>query len=665
MSEYWLAGKPEDVVGYMEEYHDHHKVDGTHPVKTAWTRNTVAYYSTVLDVAGWDSALSFEGEQGELVRMAIPQARTIIKQLATLITKSKLAYSAIAESKSSDVVNASRIGNALANQIVEDQSLDTENYILAEIALTMGAGFVHVPWRTDKGLFTGVDDKDRVTYNGDVEMTIKTPWEVYYDHTKSKWENVQWVEVRTVKNRFDLIAQFPDLETEIMALDSVNENGSVNDVWTSKVLDDDYVYVYEFYAKPTPAIPQGRMVFYGSETAIFHDGPNSYGTIPVEPMLPERISNTTLGYPLLSDLLPAQEMLDHSFSAIATNQAAFAVQNLLVPEGSNMNVQDVGGLNWISYTPQNVAGGGKPEPLQLTQSAPETFKFIELLKSHMEEVSNLNAALRGSPPPGVTSGVAIATLHASALEFITGAFKSYKACMERSMMHALNAFKRFAKEPHLVRMLGSQSKTLVKEFVGEDLSGLKRVKLPITNPLLQTIAGRTDIAEKLIGSGLIKTPQEYFSVIEGNPPEQLYETELSSSDRIQEENDMMSNGESPVVLFTDNHGTHVYKHSMLLNDRAFREEGGNIQVILDHIMQHVEQSKMQDPYLTAMIQTGQTPPAPQAPAPQQPQAPAMEGPAPAAEPLPTEEPNILQQGTELATAEGGPAGAAEDLLGRA
>jgi saccharopine dehydrogenase-like NADP-dependent oxidoreductase len=78
--------------------------------------------------------------------------------------------------------------------------------------------------------------------------------------------------------------------------------------------------------------------------------------------------------------MACQEMLDNGLSAIATNQSQFAVQSVAIPRGAGVNVQELGGMRFVSFTPQNVPGGGKPEPLQLSATSPETFKFIDVLK---------------------------------------------------------------------------------------------------------------------------------------------------------------------------------------------------------------------------------------------------------------------------------------------
>jgi hypothetical protein len=87
----------EDLASEMDSYHKGFLSSSINPVYRMWLRNNYAYYSTILDAESWITSLSFAGEQGELVKMSVPQARGLIRQLLTLITKQKLAFNALAE----------------------------------------------------------------------------------------------------------------------------------------------------------------------------------------------------------------------------------------------------------------------------------------------------------------------------------------------------------------------------------------------------------------------------------------------------------------------------------------------------------------------------------------------------------------------------------------
>jgi hypothetical protein len=618
--------------------HGNWSVWGTNPVAQAWVRHSIAYYSAVIDPSSWDSSIVFEGEQGELVKMAVPQARSLLRQLVTLLTKQKLAYKAITDSTSRDVVNEMRLGNALATHIVEEQRLDTKGELMTEQAMLYGMSYLKAGWRSDRGdLYTIDPQSQAMLANGDIEIENYSVFDVFFDYSIEQFYDLEWCEVRTLKNKWTLAAQHPDLLDKIRNLPSAsNYRGFYSSSYTT-YSNDDMVYVYEVYHKPTPALPLGRMVVYGAHDVIFYDGPNPYECIPLVCMKPESIHGLGMGfgYPFFANLLPCQEMLDHSFSASATNQSAFAVQNILCPRGATISVEEIGGMNWINYTPQNAQGGGKPEALQLTQTAPETFKFIDVLLSHMQQLSNINSALRGEPPPGVTSGTAIATLTTNSIEFISNAARSYKEAMEDIVTLGVSTYKKFAKTPRMINIVGKNLQNAAKTFVGDDLKNVAKYRITQINPLLQTLSGRSDMAEKLLGSGLITNMREYLSILDGEPLDRMTDVEQSENDLIASENEDMQAGIKVFALATDDHPMHIREHHSILNNPEIRRNGEAVEMVLDHIMKHYELAKDTDAGLQAMIRTGKIPEGgfpqspPQGEMPQPPGEPALEGAQPA------------------------------------
>ena len=604
---YWL-GDPdvEKVVQKRMENHKSWALWSSNPVSQAWVRNTLAYYSHVLDPNSWDTSLVFQGDQGELVKMLVPQARSIVRQTITLITAQKLSFKALAKSEGRDVMNDVRLADGICNDTVEKQRLDTKGELLLENTLVLGGGFTKTTWDTSLG-DPWAASEGVLVHKGGVDISIHSPMDVYYEYKMGDWQKMDWVEVRVKKNKWDLIAQYPELEDELMKVPTVQDFHGINIYNSQQTVKDDYIWCYELYHKPTPAMPAGRMIFYASDKAVFYDGQNEYGCIPVEPCIPEQCSGAFLGVPFFSSLLPMQEMLDICFSAIGTNNANLGVQNVTIPRGAAISVEQIQGMNWISYTPQNIQGGGKPEPLQLVQSAPETFKFIDLLHSHLQQVGNSSPALRGNPPPGVTSGTAFATLSANAIEFMKGTSKAYFACMKNTMEHAINANRKFAKIPQEVAMRGKTSLAQVREYTGKDLDNIHSISITLQNPLMQTMAGRIEISDKLMSSGLITTPQDYFTILEGGDLTNLTDNKTTENDLVMSENELLADGKEVFALWSDNHPYHIHKHKKLLDDPNVRFYSDKIEVIQAHIMEHSQLAQTTDPMLYQMAQTGQMP----------------------------------------------------------
>ena len=660
-----------ELASKLITYHDRTVGDQVNPVQMMWFRNRYAYYSTVLDQQSWLTSLNFAGEQGELVKMAIPQARSLIRQLLTLITKQKLAFNAIAQVQDTDVTQEVRIANAICEQTIKDEDADIKQERFVEDGLVVGTGFIGALWRTDRGKPRAVQTmeggKSGVIYEGAIELVVPDIADMLFDYSIQNWHDNDWVECRFKRSRWSLIAQHPELEQEILALPGV----AVSDRGRSDfgIETQDLVYVYEMYHRPTPALPRGRMMIYSDSKTVYADEENRYGCIPFEQFKPEPITGLGYGYPMLSNLLPCQEMLDHDLSAIATNHSALGVQNVSVPRGADINVQEILGMNFMSYTPLNVPGGGKPEALQLVNSSSELFKLPEVLLSHMQQMSNINAAVRGELPGG-TSGVAIATLTTNALEFLSAYSKASNNVMERIMMHSINGYRRFATTERLVRVTGKNYQAFMKPFTGSMLEPITAIKIQSVNPLLMTMAGRIEIADKSIDKGLVKNMQEYASILDGEPLSRLFETELSQNDLIQSENEMMSEGNTVLALASDDHPLHIFKHKTLLNDPRIRANGAQAKIVMDHMLEHDRLAKETDPFFQAMANTGRMP---EGGPPQQQQPMGMEEgqPAPSGQdqPVPAgpqgpapEDGGGLSDQMQIPTAE--TAAPAEDLLGR-
>lgn len=656
---YWLTFDAADLVRKIQGVDFTYRARNGNPLLNMWLRNSYAYYSTIFEAQSWMTALQFTGEQGELVKMSVPQSRTLVRDAVTLVTKQKLAFQALAKVEDTEVTEQMRVANALAAQVVIDQRMDLLNELMVEHGFVLGTGFMKAIWRSDKGRpravevlsqdeETGEEDLS-VVYDGDLEVSVPLIFDLLYDFTIPRWDDLDWVKERVKRNRWSLIEQHPELEEEILKLPSCSTDDKARN-WFGLDDLDDMVYVHELYAKPTPALPRGRMVVFANERAVFFDEENPYGCIPIEQYKPEPLMALNAGYPLLSNLLPAQEMYDHDLSAIATNHSATAVQNIACPRGSNVSVQQILGMNWVDYTADsNLPNGGVPTALELTKTAAEVFKFPEMLLANMQGMSRINAAVRGDLPSS-TSGVAIATLTTNALEFFSGYAKADQDVLKKTMMNAVSGFRRFAKVERQVSIVGKNNQRYLKPFTGGMLEPITGFEMQMVNPMMQTMAGRLDIAEKAIANGLVTDIKSWAMILDGQPLSNLYEDDLSEEDLISAENEMMLDGEEPPILSIDTHPMHIYKHRKLLNDPRIRADSARAQVVLAHILKHDELAKNTDPMLQGMAATGKMPEGAM-------MAPPTAGPEGAPPPG-------MEAGGPMPLAEGEPAPVAEDLLNR-
>jgi hypothetical protein len=449
-------------------------------------------------------------------------------------------------------------------------------------------------------------------YEGDIQFTNLTPFDVYYDGNKED-DDADWLVCRSFKNRFDLIAKYPELEEEILRLPSKNDYEYFDS--SSLVMEGtDLVAIYEFYHKRTEAMPDGNYMLYLSDSAILVDTALPYRKIPVYRIVPSFILGTPYGYTPLFDLLPIQDAINSLYSTILSNQNALGLANILSPRNTDIDFSELGsGLNVIEYNAQF----GKPEAMQLLNTPKEIFEFLRMLEGAMETISGINSVTRGNPEKSLKSGTALALVQSMAVQFISRLQRSYVQLIEDVGTGIIDILKDYAQTPRMVNIVGKYNKSYAKQFSGNDLQDITRVIVDVSNPLSRTTAGKVSMAEQLLQMGIITNAKDYFSVINTGEIESLTDDPQRQIFLARIENEKMMNMEEALVLYTDDHDYHIKEHANLMADPDLRYDTNMMQLVYSHIQEHVNLLRNTDPALLTIL--GQQPLGPEGGSPAGPQ----------------------------------------------
>ena len=128
-NKYWLHGDSKVAISHLTDVREQWSSWNNSPIRQAWIRNYLAYYSPAIAPTSWDTSMIFEGVQGELVRFFTPKARMLIQQKVTLITKQRLAAMCIAQTKGTDILQDVKLGNAVLDQVIQNERLDTKGRV--------------------------------------------------------------------------------------------------------------------------------------------------------------------------------------------------------------------------------------------------------------------------------------------------------------------------------------------------------------------------------------------------------------------------------------------------------------------------------------------------------------------------------------------------------
>lgn len=458
-------------------------------LKDCW----LAYHGAYFGEDGHE--VLFSGEQGELVNLAVNHFRNIAQHTLGMVTATRPSFQA----RSVNTDYKSLVQTTLANNLLEyymrEKRLERYLKTAVEYAIVLGCGYIKMEWNSMTGEQHDFNEDLQVpVYQGDVEFSNLSPFDVVFDVSKESSNDQDWVICRSWKNKYDIAAKFPELEDEILGLKTKTEVDRY--LMLGKAFEDtEDVAVYEFYHKRTESMPDGRYLMYLDENVVLMDSPMPYRSLPVYRISAGEILGTPFGYTSMFDLLPIQESVNSLYSTILSNQNAFGVQNVFSFRGSDISLNQLsGGLNHIEGNPiPNAPGGGVPQPLNLTNTPPEIFNFLGMLESMMETISGINSVARGNPESGVTAGNALALLQSQALQFISGLQQSYIFLIEDVGTGLVQMLQDFASVPRIAAIVGKNNKTEMKEFSGDDIDSISRVIVDVGNALSQCLEKDTPV----------------------------------------------------------------------------------------------------------------------------------------------------------------------------
>lgn len=619
-SEYFASQEPEktaDVILHKANvwYNELYNNGYLGKVRQVWMAYHGAYYTSLNGA----HKVVFGGEQGELTHLVVNHLRNIAEHILRMITANRPAFQARATNKDYKSLVQAKLANQLLDYYMREKRMEKYLQKAVEYAIVLGTGYIKMDWNATSGEIYEINDETGApVYEGDVQFCNMSPYDVVFDTSKESQDH-DWVVCRTFKNKYDLAAKYPEFKDKIKGLPTKSDLFKFRmEMYSYDETDD--VCVYEFFHKKTESMPEGRYMLFLERDIVLMDSPMPYRALPIYRISPSDILGTPFGYTPMFDLLPIQDSVNSLYSTVLTNQQAFGVQNVYVPRGADISIRSLeGGLNVV----EGNSGAGKPEALNLTQTPTEIFNFLQMLENKMEIISGVNSVARGNPEASLKSGTALALVQSMALQFISGLQQQYVQTIEDVGTGLINMLKDFASVPRVAMIAGKANKSYVQtEFTGDDLSQVNRVIVDMGNPIARTTAGKMEMASQLIQYGIVKTPEQYFTVLSTGQLDAITDDTQRELLLIESENEKLSAGEQVQALAIDEHLKHIKSHRGVLADPDLRKDDRLKQAVLAHIQEHIDLLRSVDPSLLNII--GEQPLGPQGGSPTGPQEPQVD-----------------------------------------
>lgn len=545
-------------------------------------------------------------------RLNINHFRAILKHLLSLVTAQRVVPQPIATNTDYQSQSQVNFCKNILKYLNHEKKIDAKFQTATETALLLGSAYIAREWDAKLGETYATDDlTGESKQKGDVVVGVYNWLDAIFDFATGSYEDSNWIILRKYVNRWDLMAKFPTYADQIRAMSVAPETKRHRLGHVVNEINNDLIPLYTFHHKKTAALPNGRTtLFLDSNTCLF-DGALPYKRIPVDRITADEQIDSAFAYSISMDLLPIQKVYNALCSAVCTNQAAFGVQNILIPREAAISLSQLTeGLNAIYYDPL-VTNGAKPEALNLLMNKAEVFQWIEYLEKKMAQISGVNDTIQGQPEANLKSGTALAFVASQALTFISPLSRSYHNLISDTWTGILDILKEYATTPRMVLISGIANKAEAKQFSNKDLEPIDRIIVEDGNPLTQTLAGRIQVAQDLVQAGLA-TKEEYLNVLLTGQLEPVYQYDNAQVMRIKEENETLQKGQPVKAMASDNHPLDIREHLIILNSPEIRNDPDPNNPIklatTQHILEHLDMWTMADPRLLAALGIQPAPP---------------------------------------------------------
>ena len=478
-----------------------------------------------------------------------------------------------------------------------------------------GTVFYKVDWNNNLGKIVGIDDLGNAIKEGDIELSVVSPFEIYPDSNtyNSIDDCMSIIYARSfhkdaVKNLWGVDVEGRDID--VYTLDAVGTVGGLGYTSLSnsmaKKLKKDQVLVLEKYEKPTVEYPNGRLTIIAGDKLIYIgelpyinaiEGKRGFPFIK-QSCIPT--PNCFWGSSVIERCIPIQR----SFNAIKNRKHEFLnrlTMGILSVEDGSLDIEN---LEEEGLSPGKILihrQGSNPPRLLSTGSVPVDFQYEE--RSLLDEFVNISGVSDlmkyNSISNGNISGVALQLLvEQDEIKMISSA-EEIRNCAKEIAKHILRLYKQYAVVSHTSRLVGDNGGVELFYWQGSDINS-EEIIFETENELTESLAQKRSMIFEILNTGLLHSENGKLSnSMRSKVLEQLgfgvwdNEQDINSlhKNSANKENLSLIQGEiikEPREI--DDHDIHIAEHiSFMLGsefDRALSKNSTIEKDMIAHIREH-------------------------------------------------------------------------------
>ncbi len=208
-------------------------------------------------------------------------------------------------------------------------------------------------------------------------------------------KKAEWLGIRKMVNRDDLLLQFTDPDKQKFIRESVDDTFMVFDAaFGGYHKAKGQVSVREFYFRPCRKYPQGYF-YISTREGILAEGELPGGIFPIVTQAFDKVQTTPRGRGPVKQMRPYQAEINRSASKMAEHQITLGDDKLLIQNGTKISAQAVlPGIRSYSYTgaaPTILEGRSGAQYLEYMNSQiTEMYMVMNVAEDSQENLANLD-----------------------------------------------------------------------------------------------------------------------------------------------------------------------------------------------------------------------------------------------------------------------------------
>lgn len=479
-----------------------------------------------------------------------------------------------------------------------------------------GTAFYKVDWNNNLGKVVGLNPAGGVIKEGDVEVTVVSPFEIYPDSStyNSIEDCMSIIYARsfhrdTVKNVWGVDVDGVDID--VYSLDGLSVSGGLGYSSLSnsmaKRVKKNQVIVIEKYEKPTIEFPNGRLIIvagdklvYNGELPYINKAENKRG-FPFIRQVSIPTPNCFWGMSVIERCIPIQR----AFNAVKNRKHEFMnrlTMGILSVEDGSVDIEN---LEEEGLSPGKVLiyrqGANSPKMLS-SDSLPIDFKTEEeALLSEFKSVSGVNDFLNQSNLSyGNISGVALQLMIEQDDTKLSNSSEEIKYSAQEIAKHILRLYKQYAKIQHTSKIIGDNGSIELFYWNSSDINS-EEVMFETENEINESLAQKRSMIFELLNSGLLTDENGKlsnnirFKLLEQlgfgiwEPVQDVKELQAKSAGK--ENLNLLLNGEIPEPSDIDDNEVHIQEHISFILGNEFEKTKLKNPALENLMLEHIKKHK--------------------------------------------------------------------------